>query len=280
MSPVIHNLAYASPRGDARRQPHVAFPRDPEASSALAYALHEQRGAGFGRTVLNYPGRWRSYDLLPDDRLRQVWLPFLRPEDILICATRPPLSDGDHGDNKKLEPSNTVLERIVFRHYWRYLEIVARSHIALARETAKLLPQGKRNRADVTFYQEKGCRIQHLRAWNSETRSRKSPLGNVTLGFLLSVESLWRGGPSFVGAWSMDALATYGWCAHLRHRRPDLLARPGLTVVELDMSKGPQPSQPDTLDWVLDWGVDELLWTAGERPPRAHELASPLAIAS
>ncbi|MEZ4290103.1 MAG: hypothetical protein R3E53_06000 [Myxococcota bacterium] len=266
-------MFYALPRGDSNRLPTLASPRDSEASAQLRVALHEVEGFGFGRSILNFPEARVSYDLRPVETLRPIRLPFLHEGDVIFKTTRPPLSDGKHCDNKKVEPSNNVLERLIFFHYWRYLDECARSFVRLTDEAARALPRDRRNRQEMTFYQV-GCRYKFLQQ-PGRRRSRRGPLGERTAAFLLRVDALWENGPGLVCAWGMNAEVTLGWCTLLRFRYPALLENRGLTVVEIAPTQ--RPESPTTHDWVFDWQVSPLLATNGELPARPGERPLPVA---
>ena len=262
--PLAHPFLYASPRRHADRPIHIALPRDSEANAELRIALHEQ-GYGFGRSILNLPPPRREFRLLPFDELRRVELPFLDGEALLFCTTRPPLSEYVQDDKKKVEPSNTTLEHAIFVHYWRYFDRCSRSSIKFTEEAAACLPEGKKNRGEMSFNQI-GCLYQSLGTLGGK-RVPPGRLGNRTAAFLLSVEELWPGGPGLKAAWGLNAIATLIWCLLLRDRYSALLANRGLTVVELQPAD--PPIQPDTHEWAYDCPVTPLMETKVELPPRA-----------
>jgi len=257
-----HPFYYSAPRRDYKRDVNFAVTRDAEANAQLRIALQE-RGYGSGESVLNFPGRQCRFDLLPEDRLTRVDTSFAKSADVFVKTTRPPLSDAHHGDNKKIEPSNSFLERVIFCQYWRYFRTVCRSYIELAPETARFLPEDKQDRAMMTFYQTKAS-YQYLQGLGEARRSRRDPLGNVTAAFLFVVSEIWRGGPGLVAAWGVDAISTVAFCNLLRYRCPELLDNRGLTMVELEPTPGPE--RPTTYEWTRDWKYDLVFQTNGELP--------------
>jgi hypothetical protein len=262
-----HPFFYASPRRDYSRLINLAAaPRDSEANAQLRIALHEL-GYDFGESILNFPPNQCGFDLLPDELLTQVELPFVRRGDVFVKTTRPPLSDALHGDQKKVEPSNTNVERAIFLHYWRYFRVCSRSYVELTKEAASFLPVGKKNRAAMTFYQQNSS-YMHLQARNGK-RSPRSPHGPRTAGFVLRVKEIWPGGPGLCAAWGLNALSTLAWCSLLRYRCPWMLENPGLTMVELHPTESPM--RPSTYEWTLDWGMTPVFDTDGELPPRVGE---------
>jgi len=264
--PAIHPFLYSAPRRDSRTPAHLAWPRDREANSQLQIALSEQ-GFSFGRTILNYPGEEVRYDLLPENQLRAVELPFVRPGDALAMSTRPPISDGWHGDAKKVEPSNLWVERRIFDLYRRYFRVCARSYLELTEEAALRLPEDMKNRQAMTFFQY-GNSYQYLQERGCP-RSRRSPLGSRTPGFLLRVDEVWPGGPGFIGAFGLNALSTLALCRLLRSLHSELLSHRGLTMVEL--TPGDTPERPSTYDFFMDWNVDVIFSTQDELPARPDE---------
>ena len=263
---LAHPFLYSAPRHDYKRLLNLASTRDPEANAQLRIALHDL-GYDFGESILNFPPNECNFDLLPENRLTQVELPFVRGEDVFVLTTRAPLSDGLHMDNKKIEPSNTNIERAVFMQFWRYFRVCSRSFVALTEEAASFLPVGKKNRAEMTFFQQ-GCRYMYLQALQGR-RSPRSPLGERTAAFLLRVEEIWPGGPGLVAAFGLNALSTLALCHQLRYRCPWMLENRGLTMVELYPTEAPE--RTSTYEWTRNWRMTPVFQTDGELPPRPEE---------
>ena len=183
-----HSFFNSAPRHDHKRPPNLAVVRDSVANVNLRAGLI---GHGFdlGESILNFPPGDVNFDLLPEDELLHVEIPFAQEGDVLAWTTRPPLSDGDHGDNKKIEPSNSTIERAIFEHYWRYFALCSRSFVTLTEEAASFLPQGMKNRAEMTFFQQMGCHYMHLRSLDGQ-RSRREPMEEWTAAFLLRVDEI------------------------------------------------------------------------------------------
>ncbi len=261
-----HSFLYAAPRHDYKRLLNLAVTRDPEANTQLRVAL-TKLGYDFGESILNFPPDQCNFDLLPEESLTHVELPFVQKKDILVLSTRAPLSDGLHMDSKKIEPSNTNIERAMFHHFWRYFRVSSRSFVALTEEAASFLPEGKKNRAEMTFYQI-GCRFMYLQALQGR-RSRRSPLGERTAAFLLRVDEIWPDGPGLVAAWGLNAIATLAWCNLLRYRYPWMLENRGLTMVELEPTEPPE--RASTYEWTRNWKMTRVFETEVELPPRPDE---------
>jgi hypothetical protein len=262
-----HSFFSSAPRHDHKRLPNLAAVRDSVANVNLQVGLI---GHGFeqGESILNFPPDHVNFDLLPEDELLHVEIPFAQEGDVLAATTRPPLSDGDHGDNKRIEPSNTTIERAIFQRYWAYFARCSRSFVTLTEEAASFLPQGMKNRAEMTFYQD-GCRYQYLQALDGQ-RSRREPMEEWTAAFLLRVDQIWPGGPGLVAAWGLNAISTLAWSAMLRDGCSSMLDRRGLTMVELHPTEA--PDRPSTYDWLQSWQMRPVFHTGGELPPRPEEV--------
>ena len=263
---LAHPFLYSAPRHDYKRLLNLASTRDPEANAQLRIALHGL-GYDFGESILNFPPNQSNFDLLPEESLTRVELPFVHEEDILVLTTRAPLSDGIHMDSKKIEPSNSNIERALFFQLWRYFKVCSRSFVALTDEAASFLPIGKKNRAEMTFYQQ-GCRYMHLQALQGR-RSPRSPLGERTAAFLLRFDEIWPSGPGLVCAFGLNAISTLAWCSMLRYRCPWMLENRGLTMVELHPTEAPE--RASTYEWTRDWKMTPVFTTDGELPPRPEE---------
>ena len=269
--PLAHPFLYPPPR--TPDDPIQIVPaRDSEANGELRAAV-QNLGYRPGTTVLNLPPEQRSYRLLPPAEQRVVELPFLGPNDILLCTTRPPLSDFIINERKKVEPSGSTLEAMIFRHYFRYFDRCSRSSIKFTEQAMACLPQGKKNRAVMGFYQL-GCAYSGL----GETEKHLFAPGRLrgsTAAFLLSVDELWPGGPGFKAAWGLNAIATLVWNFLLRDRYSALLEHKGLTVVEMKTSE--VPPRPNTYSWSRDWDVTPLMTTDIELPERPRKIQMPWA---
>lgn len=271
--PKAHRFLYAAPRPHPDRAIHTESVRDSVANHELEAALIE-RGFGFGRSVLNFPPNERRFDLLPFERLFKVELPFVQPEDILVQTTRPPLSEAIQNDRKKVEPSNSTLERATFLHWWRYFRGISRSSVRLRSSVARFLGDDFKDRQFMTFHQV-GCLYKSLGAAGCEP-TPESEIPPRTAAFLLRVDSIVDGGPGYIAAWGLNAEATLAWNRMLRHRYSHLLDNRGLTVVELETTE--KPERFSTYDYMDDWSARVLLETGGEGPPRPEEKGFDLSI--
>lgn len=270
---LAHRFLYSAPRSRPEGPTNFVLTRDQEAMSNLIHVV-AQHGFELGASILNFPPRKRCFDLLPLDSLFNVELPFVEECDILCQATRPPLSDGHHHDRKRVEPSNTNLERAIFYHWWRYVSRCTRSSIVLRDTVAECLPKGFKNRQDMTFHQT-GCRYKYLQE-SGRSRSQENPEGDRTAAFLLRVDAIFPGGPGLIAAWGLNAVSTLAWSRMLRHRHSDLLDTRGLTMVEL--IPGKTPDRPSTYDYLDDWNLEILFEMGAEMPARPEEQGLAIAL--
>ena len=113
------------------RAGEVATPskiRDGAAFSEVTAPLGKQ-GWEYGHILFNSP-----FDHKKDKKLGHDHFNFIKPEDLIVLTTRPPLDDRRHGDKKHMDESYTHLEQQIFaefagRHF-------ARAHILRALSAA------------------------------------------------------------------------------------------------------------------------------------------------
>ena len=270
---LAHRFLYSAPRVRPEGPINPIVTRDQEAMSNLVQVV-TRHGFESGTSILNFPPRKRCFDLLPLDSLFDVELPFVEECDVLCQVTRPPLSDGHHQDRKRVEPSNTNLERAIFYHWWRYFRRCTRSSIVLRDTAAKCLPKGYKNRQEMTFHQT-GCRYKFLQE-SGMSRSQENPEGERTAAFILRIAAIFPGGPGLIAAWGLNAESTLALSRMLQHRHSDLLDTRGLTMVEL--IPGKTPARPSTYDYLDDWDLDVLFEMGAEMPARPEEQGFAIAL--
>ena len=71
-----HRFLYSAPRPRPEAPTNFVLTRDQEAMSNLVQVV-TQHGFEVGSSILNFPPRKRSFDLLPRDSLFDVELPFV-----------------------------------------------------------------------------------------------------------------------------------------------------------------------------------------------------------
>jgi hypothetical protein len=253
MSNVYPFLHFLPPRDRSRslQPPQV---RDETACRELVVSLM-RRGFGYGEPLLNFPPPTFPGRLLEENELLQVDVSFLEPGDFLVCATRPPIHDIDHGDKKRMEPGNTDLERRIFAAWRTYLEVCARSHVKLARGPQDALPEGFEGRRDMAFLQGGGGNYKELN--DLEGSGWRPPPPNRTAAFLLRVEELPGGGPGLIHSFGTDAMTSLAFAYRLGRDFAYLLDEPGFSLLEIE--RAPVPERPTNLRWALEWKIQPLI---------------------
>lgn len=262
-----HSVSYPGPRLKRHEPPSIAFVRDPRANHELRMALFEE-GYDMGDSLLHFPrAASAQYELLEFGKLERVDCSFARPGDLLFQTTRPPLSDGEESNRRRIEPANTDLERAILLAYQRYFDRCCRPSVKLSQRAAQALRPDRRDRASVEFALV-GCAIQRMGTWGGEPRAHPEAPGH-TMAYLLRVDALWPGGPGFVGAFGMNAISTLAWCRLLRTRHSMLLQSRGLTMVDLTIGEVPKHATND--DWARSWQAEVVAETREELPPLAND---------
>ncbi len=244
-------LSYISPR-DYTRDLRIFQLRDVAAAMDVVGAL-EEHGYRYGDTLLNAPG---GAPPAQGEPLYPIDLTGIGAEDLILTITRPPLSDIEWGDRKKVHRAWTDLEQSVLDSWSEILEDIARSYVSLARKMRNYLREGFESRQAVRFRE---CEGAPYLEWNARDGQgfQKLRRENRTAAFLLHRDELWQGGPGYVGVFGMDGTTTMAWANILRHRHSELLEKPGFTMVEI--TGAPLPERPTRLDFTQSWAVDVIL---------------------
>lgn len=233
--------------------------RDLGAVIELLPAL-QQLGWSYGEPILNTPPpdlrelvRTAARKGLEEQDLAIEPLPmdlaFLRPGDLILQTTRPPLDDQGEGNRKKVQRGYTQLEQILLEVWRPYFHKCARLHVRLQQAFATELAKGFRNRRIMQF------RERTLAEYSSVGSGRqKEHPKNRTAAFLLRKNEIWPGGPDLIGAFGMDGTVTQGWAFRLAHDFPDLMKEPGFFLVEIEVKK--MPERPLDLRWADDWSFE------------------------
>src|SRR5712664_2378382 len=113
---LYHRFAYPMPA----RTGEVARPsktRDGAAFSEITAPLGKL-GYEFGNILFNSPSASNR-----DNDFGHEHFNFIKPNDLIVLTTRPPLDDQRHGDKKHLLESCTHLEEQVFAESRKYLAV-------------------------------------------------------------------------------------------------------------------------------------------------------------
>jgi len=253
MTNCAHLFAFFMPPRDATRPVQPFMLRDYPAAFELLAALGGY-GFAFGRTLLNHPPPGPqpvSTEPIP------MALDDVHEGDCIVTTTRPPLSDPEHGDIKQVRRGHTWLEDRILRLWAGYFAVLARTHLRLAHRLDTLLPPGFEDRRDIVFRSRRSAAYKRLHPCDGR-RFRYVPPGDPrTAAFLLHAPAIWPGGPAYVGIFGMHGLSTLAWAWQLRNVMPELLEKPGFTMVEL--VAGDVPERPTDLRWMSTWSVEPVL---------------------
>ncbi len=145
-------LSYISPR-DYARDLRIFQLRDAAAAMDVVGALDPQ-GYRFGDFLLNAPS---GDPAIPDEPLHEIDLLGVNAEDLILTVTRPPLSDIEWGDRKKVHRAWTDLEQSVLDAWSEILEDITRTYVSLAPKTRNYLREGFESRKAVRFRSSEGA---------------------------------------------------------------------------------------------------------------------------
>jgi hypothetical protein len=219
-----------------------------------------------------------------DESVVEVDVSALRPGDLVVIVTRPPLDDKSHGDRKKIPLGHTSLERTVLACARPFFKALARSHVKLALELALRLPHVYATRAELFVHQFKNAwytRTQSIDAIKTQPFSNDAP---QTPGFVIRcnrVEAL--NGADILFCFAMGGTETLVLARRLRTDFSHLLERPGFTMVEMaPPDTVGHPKRPTTLSFAHQWRIEEILHYGGgsETPHRASSEAEARAAGS
>lgn len=271
--------------------------RDALAALQLLPALLAQ-GYELGRIYLNFPDVDRN-----DHRILTTDRSFLRPGDLLLVVTRPPLDDetgeqdiqNSRENRIRIERGFTDLEVVVFEHARQYFDVLRRRHIRLQPSIVEKLPADYATRADVSVRVFKQCAWlvegKHLNG-TGKVRFTVEPRTPVFLMRWNRVAKL--GGADLVIVFGQAGNETLAWARRLGTDLQHLLDQPGFTFAEIVARRDSQtgefpaslgPKRPIGLEWADELEIQYVLRLEehGDRiaclppgaAPRAPHLARP-----
>jgi hypothetical protein len=209
--------------------------RDGAAFSELSAPV-AKLGYEYGNILFNSP-----FNPKKDKKLGHEHFTFIKPDDVIVLTTRPPLDDGAHGDKKYLARSFTHLEDQVFLEFRKYLAVCARSHVQLT-SAAGADYEG----FDFVFYQHNNARLKYLRQLRGP-RSKTPKDSEIAIGFFLCTPSIPVYGCGLLACFGMGGWETLIWNRIVRIRYPEWVSRPSFIIGQFDL-KG-LPTRPPTLDF-------------------------------
>ena len=207
-------FSYQAPARALRRHPYIHLIRDGAAFAELAAVLASM-GYGYGGLLLNFPSHQSFGTQFAD-------IPALTPADLLVLPTRPPISDEEEDERRKVARSHTFLEERVLAALDPFFEICSRAHVKLSRPLSARLPKRLANRANILFtkYSNASCKVYQSYA-GAEWDEPDNP--NSTITYLAYTPNVWPDGPGLLLSFGMGGIETLIWNLLLRTQHSSLL---------------------------------------------------------
>ncbi len=207
-------FSYQAPERSLRRQPYIHLIRDGAAFAELAAVLGSM-GYGYGGLLLNFPSR-QSFGRQAAD------IPALTPNDLLVLPTRPPISDEEEDERRKVARSHTSLEKMVLAALEPFFQICSRAHLKLSRTLSARLPKRLENRANILFATYSNAAHKVYQSYTgAQWYEPEDP--NITSTYLVYTPSVWPEGPALLLSFGMGGIETLIWNLLLRTQHSSLL---------------------------------------------------------
>ena len=218
-------------------EPNLSKIRDGAAFGEVTAPLRKI-GYEYGHIIFNPPYNPRKRMDLGKERFR-----FIKPEDLIVLTTRPPLDDSRHGDKKLVRQSRSHLEEQIFAECRKFLGVCARSHVQLAKTVGANF-----KKADLVFHQHKSARLKYYKGLN-EFRPKNVPKkSDIAIGFFLRTKTIPEYGCGLLASFGMGGRETLIWNRIVRTRFPDWVNRCAFIVAEMNLARIPET--PVTLEFV------------------------------
>jgi hypothetical protein len=158
-------------------------------------------GYRYGGTILNFPEQVAA-EVTRRSNLRESQ-PDLRPSDLILLPTRPPLDDDiNEGSKRLILRSEQPLEKDVLRCLRAVLQKCDRETIRLA-DSVRLVENSWLH--EVHFYQSKGGNVRYY----DVNGRRQSPANrNITVGYVISVPHIQPSMPRLLAAFGAGGTET------------------------------------------------------------------------
>lgn len=224
--------------------PHIHELRDGDAFAELAVLLAAD-GLQYGGLVLNYLGAQLSLNSAD-----------IRPSDLIVLTTRPPLDDDRELHRLFIERTDSDLEKEIFAALRRFFRVCSRPRIMLTEEFASQLKQ--KNRGNIVFRVHGPACYSELRVPYSKSKQSKPVYKGPakTAAFFIRTQ-IGEQGPGLLVAFSLDGPATLAWCHLLRTTFSDLLTSDRFVMAEITFPSF--PARPGSLSFAQQFGVELLL---------------------
>jgi len=231
-----HRFGYSMPLR-LGEEPNISKIRDGAAFSEVTAPL-TKLGYEYGHLIFNPPFNPRKSGELGKEHFR-----FIKPEDLIVLTTRPPLDDSRHGDKKLVRQSRTHLEKKIFEEFRKYLAVCARSHVQLTEAVG-----AKFRKADLVFHSYKSARLKYYRRLDEFRVSSVSKKSDLAIGFFLRAKTIPEYGCGLLASFGMGGRETLIWNRIVRTRFADWVNRYAFIVAEMNLTRIPE--SPVTLDFV------------------------------
>ncbi len=231
-------FSYQAPARSLRRKQYLHLIRDGAAFAELVPVLISM-GYGYGGLVLNFPSR-------PSLATQEIDIPALTRADLLVLPTRPPLSDEQEDERRKVARSHTRLEQMVLSGLDPFFEICSRAHVRLSQTLSAKLPVRSANRANIQFATYSNAAVKDYQTYSGGGwEEPDNP--NMTMTYLAYTPRAWPGGPALLLSFGMGGIETLIWNLLLRTHYSalleDILARGERRFImgEMTMPAGTSP---------------------------------------
>ena len=232
----FHRFAYSMPLRSGE-EPNISKIRDGAAFTEVTVPL-AKHGYEYGRFIFNPPFNPRRSGELGKEHFH-----FIRPDDLVVLTTRPPLDDLRHGDKKLVRQSRTHLEKQIFAECRKYFAVCARSHVRLTEAVAAKFKQ-----ADLVFHSYKSARLKYFQRLDALRPKNVSKKSELAIGFFLRAKAIPEYGCGLLASFGMGGRETLIWNRIVRTRFPEWVNRCAFIVAEMNLAR--TPATPATLDFV------------------------------
>ncbi|MCI0535223.1 MAG: hypothetical protein L0Z50_08345 [Verrucomicrobiales bacterium] len=242
---LYHRFAYSMPlrRGE---DPSLSKIRDGAAFSELTAPL-AKLGYEYGHIIYNPP-----FNPKKGVELGKEHFTFIKPEDLVILTTRPPLDDPKHGDKKLVLQSRTHLEKQVFAECRKYLGVCARSHVELTQAVGANF-----EKAELVFHQHKSARLKYYKRLDEFKPVFASKKSDIAIGFFFRTKSIAEYGCGLLASFGMGGRETLIWNRIVRTRFPEWVNHCAFVMAEMNLTH--IPKNPVTLHFADQVKVKVLL---------------------
>ncbi len=246
--------------------PDIFQLRDGFAFPKLHQRLYDL-GYEYDSPISFYPYRGKESD---EEFRKAENFAFLRPTDLLVLTTRPPMDDQETQDRKQIPASHNDLEDAIFADLRAYFAHCSRSSVSLSKELVDhyCATHGtslKNVCARFSFRQTHGAHVTSVGTLAEGEFAVPAPSGSYkSVAFFVHLPSIRNYGCRFISSFGISGNDTLAWSRIVATRYPEWLEQPCFVVAEMNITNAPK--RPVTLHYVDDIKVDILLKHDGPPP--------------